>query len=88
MLEAARAALRIDGDLLSTEQRAAIDMAIAELERAASSASADAIVAANLALAGATEEFAMQRMNRSIRTALSGARVDEVLASVPSRPSV
>ncbi|HYA76017.1 MAG TPA: Fe-S protein assembly chaperone HscA [Burkholderiaceae bacterium] len=88
MLEAARAALRIDGDLLSTEQRAAIDKAIAELERAASSASADAIVAANLALAGATEEFAMQRMNRSIRTALSGARVDEVLASVPSRPSV
>ena len=88
MLEAARAALRIDGDLLSTEQRAAIDMAIAELERAASSASADAIVAANLALAGATEDFAMQRMNRSIRTALSGARVDEVLASVPSRPSV
>ncbi|HYA65052.1 MAG TPA: Hsp70 family protein, partial [Burkholderiaceae bacterium] len=87
MLEAARSALRSDGDLLSVEQRATIDAAIAELDRVVSGDAADAIVAANLALTKATEQFAMQRMNRSIRAALSGARVDDVLASAPSRQS-
>jgi len=37
-------------------------------------------------LSAATEDFAMMRMNRSIRTALSGTRVDEVFASAPQAP--
>jgi hypothetical protein len=32
-----------------------------------------------------TENFAMLRMNRSIRAALAGARVDEVLAATAPR---
>lgn len=87
MLEAARSALRSDGDLLAEDERAKIEAAVAQLARAASGDAPDAIVAANLALATATEQFAMQRMNRSIRAALSGARVDQVLASAPSRES-
>jgi len=87
MIEAARSALRCDGDLLSEEQRATIDAAIEQLARAASGDAVDTIVAANLALAKATEQFAMQRMNRSIRSALSGARVEDVLAPAPSRES-
>jgi molecular chaperone HscA len=87
MLEAARSALRSDGDLLSEQERTDIEAAIAELARAAGGEAPDAIVAANLALASATEQFAMQRMNRSIRTALSGARVEEVLAPTPTRQS-
>jgi len=87
MLEAARTALRSDGDLLSVEQKAAIETAMGQLAQAAGGDCADAIVTANLALVRATEQFAMQRMNRSIRAALSGARVDEVLAPAPSRHS-
>lgn len=87
MLEAARSALRSDGDLLSEEERANIEAAIAELSRAAGGDTPDAIVAANLALAIATEQFAMHRMNRSIRAALSGARVEDVLAPTPTRQS-
>jgi len=80
MLEAARSALLTDGDLLSGEERKTIQAAIEDLARTADGDVADAIVAANHALAVATENFAMQRMNRSIRTALSGARIDDVLA--------
>jgi len=87
MLEAARSALRADGDLLAEQERASIEAAIADLARAAIGDAPDAIVAANLALASATEQFAMQRMNRSIRAALSGARVEEVLAPTPTRQS-
>lgn len=87
MLEAARSALRSDGDLLSEPERANIEAAIAELARAAASDAPDKIVAANLALANATEQFAMQRMNRSIRAALSGTRIEEVLVPTPTRQS-
>jgi len=87
MLEAARSALRSDGDLLTELERANIETAITELARAAGGDTPDAIVAANLALTSATEQFAMQRMNRSIRAALSGARIEEVLAPTPTRQS-
>jgi len=80
MLEAARSALLTDGELLSGEERKTIQAAIEELARTADGDVADAIVAANHALAVATENFAMQRMNRYIRSALSGARIDDILA--------
>lgn len=86
MLEAARAALRSDGELLAQQERAHIEDAIAALETVAAGRAAEAIAAANKALAAATENFAMLRMNRSIRAALSGARVDEVLATPARQP--
>jgi molecular chaperone HscA len=84
VLEAARAALLSDGDLLGADERCDIEAAIAELARVTDAGTADEIAAASLALGAATEQFAMQRMNRSIRAALSGARIDEVLA--PASP--
>ena len=81
MLEATVNALRSDGDLLPEPERARILAAVEHLARAAEGDSADAIIEAVGALSGATEDFAMQRMNRSIRAALSGARVDDVLAA-------
>ncbi len=88
LLEAARSALRADGDMLDEATRGSIEAAIARLQRTAGGDSADAIAAAIAALASATEDFAMQRMNRSIRTALTGARIDDVLpAALPRAPA-
>jgi len=85
MIDAAQGALRADGDLLGEEERAAIGIAVAELIQAAQGSSADAIAASIARLSAATEGFAMQRMNRSIRAALTGARVDAVFA--PAAPA-
>jgi molecular chaperone HscA len=87
VLEAARSALENDGDLLEAEERERIGVAIENLARAASADQADAIVEANIALGAATENLAMLRMNRSIRTALAGARIDDILAPAAGRPS-
>jgi molecular chaperone HscA len=75
---ATRSALAADGDLLSEAERAAIDRCVVELDAARSGDDAGAIRAALEALAGATEGFAAMRMNRSIRSALTGRRVEEV----------
>jgi molecular chaperone HscA len=86
LIEASRAALRADGDLLEDGERTHIAAAIEQLEAATTSGAPEAIVTSTAALSAATEDFAMMRMNRSIRTALSGTRVDEVFASAPQAP--
>lgn len=78
MLLATRAALAADGDLLDAAQRVAIEAALAALQTIRERGDHPAIDAAVEALARATEEFAAERMNRSIRAALAGRRVDEV----------
>jgi molecular chaperone HscA len=75
---ATRSALAADGDLLAAEERAAIEQCIAELESTRQGLDAAAIRAALDALADGTEAFAAARMNRSIRSALTGRRVEEV----------
>ena len=65
----AQTALASDGDLLEAAERQRIDAAIDALARATMGERADDIVAANMALGAATEQFALQRMNRSIRAA-------------------
>ncbi|RZT97672.1 Fe-S protein assembly chaperone HscA [Rivibacter subsaxonicus] len=76
---ATRSALAADGDLLDAEERALIDADIAALEAAhTDSTEPAAIEAATKALADATEAFAARRMNRGIRQALSGRRLDEL----------
>ncbi|PYE79742.1 molecular chaperone HscA [Xylophilus ampelinus] len=77
MLLATRTALAADGDLLDAAERGRIDALISALETAArESDDAAAIVAATQALANATEAFAAERMNRGIRRALAGRKVD------------
>ncbi len=78
MLEATRTALAADGDLLSTEQRVEIDHLMAQIGQRCDRGDLEALEAATKALAQGTEAFAAERMNRSIRQALAGRKLDQV----------
>jgi molecular chaperone HscA len=78
LLLATRSALAADGDLLDAAERNAIERRMSELDAAAGGEDPPAIRAALDALADSTEGFAAARMNRSIRSALTGRRVEEV----------
>jgi molecular chaperone HscA len=78
MLLATRAALSADGDLLDAAEREAIGQLLADLQQVREGSDHHAIDAAVEALAHGTEAFAAERMNRGIRQALSGKRVEEV----------
>jgi len=78
MLLATRAALSVDGDLLDAGQHQRIEASLAALTSTAAGDDHHAINAAVEALAAETEEFAAERMNRGIREALSGRRVEDV----------
>ncbi|HEY4039461.1 MAG TPA: Fe-S protein assembly chaperone HscA [Burkholderiaceae bacterium] len=80
LVETTRAALASDADLLDVAERAAADAALATLSALLDSADVDRLKKATSDLARATEEFAARRMNRSIRNALAGSRIDDVLA--------
>jgi len=75
---ATQSALDADRDLLSADEQAAIQRLIDEVRGKASGGDHDAIKAAVDALAKGTEEFAARRMDRSVRTALAGKKLDEV----------
>ena len=78
MLLATRAALAADGDLLDAGDHRAVEALLQALEASRAATDHHAIDAAVEALAKGTEAFAAERMNRSIRAALAGRRVDEV----------
>ena len=80
MLLATQSALDADGDLLQTDQRVAIDAAMASLCSARTDSDVDAagIEAATKALANGTENFAAERMNRGIARALAGRQIDTI----------
>lgn len=78
LLEATRSALATDGELLSPDERAAIDALMAQVEAAAAGEDHVAIKAAVEALSHGTDEFAARRMDRSIRSALAGRKVQEI----------
>ncbi|HTT12874.1 MAG TPA: Fe-S protein assembly chaperone HscA [Burkholderiaceae bacterium] len=78
LLDAVRTALAADADLLSAEERVAIEARMQTLEQLTQGRDADMLHAAAEALSRATDEFAARRMDRSIRAALRGRRVDEL----------
>ncbi|MEN9417774.1 MAG: chaperone protein HscA, partial [Pseudomonadota bacterium] len=78
MVLATRSALAADGALLEPGEREAIDTLMSAVTAAAAGEDAAAIDGAVQALAHGTEGFAAARMNRSIRTALAGRKVEEV----------
>lgn len=85
VLLATRKSLVEDGDLLIDGERARIDLAASELERAVARAlegtiKAAVVLAKTDALDEATREFAGRRMDRSIAKALRGQSVSEVEA--------
>ena len=78
MTLATRSALAADGDLLSATQRGEVEALLSALQASRESTDHHHIDAAVEALAKGTEAFAAERMNRSIRVALAGKRVDQV----------
>ena len=78
LVEASQAALEVDGELLDEAERTNIDALIVKLAAVTGGDSVDAIETATKELAAATDEFAARRMNKSIRRALAGRRLDEV----------
>ena len=75
---ATRSALASDGGLLSAAEQAVLQTLLADTERAASGADAQAIEAAIKTLADGTEAFAAARMNHGIRRALAGRTIDQI----------
>ena len=78
MLLAVKTALGADADLLTPSKRAKIDSLMAALADTRQNGDVPAIEAATQTLAKATETFAADRMNRGIRTALSGKNIESV----------
>lgn len=78
LLQAVRTALAADPDLLSAEEQAAIETRLQAVERLIDGRDVESLHDAVGALSRATDEFAARRMDRSIRAALSGRRVDEL----------
>ena len=86
VIEATQAALQADADLLTAEEQAGIAELVSDLDGATQGSDRDLIDAALKRLGEGTESFAMRRMNRSIRAALAGSRIDDVrLSSSPGR---
>jgi molecular chaperone HscA len=76
LVAATRAALAVDGELLSTSGRRAIDDAIAGVLGLRDGGDGEALVAATAALNRATGEFAALRMDRGVARALTGRSID------------
>jgi len=80
LLEATQQALAADRELLEEAEFARIAAQMTDLVAGAEAGDAARLKDAIELLARGTEEFAARRMDRSIRAALAGRRVDDVLA--------
>jgi len=84
ILLATQSALDEDGGLLDADERAAVDGLMQKVRDAIAQSQSGAIDHQALklaieALADGTEEFASRRMDRSVRTALTGKSLDQVV---------
>jgi molecular chaperone HscA len=75
LLEATRSALAVDAGLLSSEEKAAIEAAMQNLEKLLPRTDHRAIKQAVEALNRATDEFAARRMDEGIKRALAGRKI-------------
>jgi molecular chaperone HscA len=78
ILLATQVALESDGDLLSDAERMDVIRLMENLRQTARADDHNAIKTASESLARGTEEFAARRMDRSVRSALAGKKLDEV----------
>jgi molecular chaperone HscA len=78
LIEATEAALQVDSELLDAAERADIDQALTSLRKLAGGEDADVIEAGIKMLGAETDEFAARRMNKGIRRALTGRKLDEI----------
>jgi len=79
LVESVQAALSTDADLLTAAEQTRIEQLIESARRAANADDIDQVTAAFKALSTGTDEFAARRMDRSIRTALTGKTLDDVV---------
>ncbi|MDO9597907.1 MAG: Fe-S protein assembly chaperone HscA [Azoarcus sp.] len=78
VIEATEQALAKDGELLDAAERDQIKVVIAQLRSLREGQDHRAIKTGIEALARATDEFAARRMDSSIRSALTGHKIDEI----------
>lgn len=78
VIEATEQALAQDGALLNEAERAELDAAIAALRAASAGPEARAIKIQLEVFNRASNEFASRRMDKSIRGALAGQKIDEI----------
>ena len=78
VLEATTHALEKDGALLDPQERESIDAGMSALSTLKRGGDHRAIKAGIEVLAAATDEFAARRMDKSIRSALAGRKVNEI----------
>ncbi len=78
VIEATEKALVTDGDLLNDTERATLDSALGALRDAAAGNDVRAIKLQLEAFNRASNEFASRRMDKSIRSALAGHKIDEL----------
>ena len=76
LLDATRAALAEDADLLQESERKTIEQGIVELENLLTGTDHLAIKRATEALNAASTEFAQRRMDQSVRRALTGQKLE------------
>ena len=78
VIEATEHAMAADGELLNEAERTAIEAAIASLKNLVEGQDARAVKQGIEALSRVTDDFASRRMDKSIRSALAGRKVDEI----------
>jgi molecular chaperone HscA len=78
LIMATQSALKVDGDLLSAQERSSMDAAMQSLMASKGGDDSAAIEAHMKALALATESFAAMRMNRGIAQALAGKNIQSL----------
>jgi molecular chaperone HscA len=78
LIEATESALQEDGDLLEDGERQAIDGLLQAVRQAVEGGNTQGIKRAVEALNRGTQDFASRRMDKSIRKALAGLRIEEI----------
>ncbi len=78
LIEAVQSALKSDGELLSAEELGRVESAIAKLQTTALGENRRHVTLAMDDLEAETKDFAARRMDKSIRRALAGRKVDEL----------
>ncbi|MCP5268663.1 MAG: Fe-S protein assembly chaperone HscA [Zoogloeaceae bacterium] len=78
LIEAVQAAMSQDGELLSDDERGRVERAITKLQAAVAGDNRRHLTLAMDDLEAETKEFAARRMDKSIKKALAGRRVDEL----------
>jgi molecular chaperone HscA len=81
LIEAVQSAVRSDRDLLTDEQHTVIETAMARLQAAALGVDRHQIAQAMNGLEAQTRAFAASRMDKTIRQAMTGKRIEDIAAA-------